>query len=189
MAPSTQQNGNGTSNGASSVSRFDKPASRVTEEYERGPDVWSVFNPLNFPSAVNLGQGFMNFQPPRYVLDEFSTLAQERTDVHHYSHPKGRPRLRKAVADYIGSQFRKPKGKDVQAAPGQAPQVRQTSEPLDLESEIIITAGANGGMYCALAAFLEPGDEVLLLEPYFDQYEMEIKFNQGELHASSHLQS
>lgn len=153
MSSATHSNG---SNSAASTSRFDKPASRIMEEYEKGPDVWSVFNPMNFPHATSLGQGFMNFPPPTFVREELSKMATERTDVHHYSHPKGRPRLRQAVSDYIGSQFKKPKGKDIQAAPGQLPQIRQSCEPLDIESEVIITAGANGGMYSAFAAWLEP---------------------------------
>lgn len=147
------------SNGSKeSIPRFHKPAQRIAEEYERGPDVWSVFNPINFPNVVNLGQGFMNFAPPSYVRDAFSKIASERVDVHHYSHPKGRPRLRKAVIDYIGDQFKKPpNGNDVTPAPGKAPQMRSTSEAIDVENEIVITSGANGGMYSALTAFLEPG--------------------------------
>lgn len=139
------------------ASRLGKPASRIAEAYEAGPDVWTVFNPVVFPKAINLGQGFMNFPPPQFVRDAFGKIAAERTDVHHYSHPKGRPRLRKAVADYIGCEFKKPKGKDVEPTEGQLPQVRSSKEELDVETEVLITAGANGGMYSVLTAFLEPG--------------------------------
>ena len=142
---------------ATSASRLAKPAGRITEAYEAGPDVWSVFNPLVFPNAINLGQGFMNFPPPSFVRDAFCKISAERTDVHHYSHPKGRPRLRKAVADYAGGQFRKPRGADVAPAKGTLPKVRDAREALDTESEILITAGANAAMYSTLAAFLEPG--------------------------------
>lgn len=138
-------------------SRLDRPASRIAEAYDAGPDVWSVFNPLVFPNAVNLGQGFMNFPPPDFVRDSFCKIAAERTDVHHYSHPKGRPRLRKAVANYIGEEFRKPKGDDFGPLNGQVSQVRESKEPLDIEKEVLITAGANAAIYSTLAAFLEPG--------------------------------
>jgi kynurenine aminotransferase len=132
------------------TSRLGKPASRIT-------DVWSVFNPINFPNAVNLGQGFMNFPPAPFVRDAFCKIAAERTDMHHYSHPKGRPRLRKALAGYLGSELKKPKGEDAVPAEGKLPQIRDSSEELDVETEILITAGANGGMYSILTAFLEPG--------------------------------
>ena len=138
-------------------SRLEKPASRIADAYEAGPDVWSVFNPLVFPNAINLGQGFMNFPPPAFVRDSFCKIAADRTDVHHYSHPKGRPRLRKAVADHVGEQFRKPKGADAHPAKGQMPQIRTSKEALDTETEVLITAGANGAMYSTLTAFLEPG--------------------------------
>lgn len=160
--------------------RLAKVASRVANEVERGPDVWSVFNPLAFPSAVNLGQGFMNFPPPPFVRDAFLKQAAERTDVHHYSHPKGRPRLRQAVAKTYAPQLHKPKDDyDPAPADGALPQVRQSQEPLDIETEVLITAGANGGMYSVLTAFIEPGDEVIFLEPFFDQYEMEVVYNDG----------
>lgn len=150
---------NGT-NGAKVSSRLARPASRITESYNLGSDVWTVFNPLVFPKAVNLGQGFMNFPPPPFVRDALCKIAAERTDVHHYSHPKGRPRLRKAVADYLRESLRKPKGTDVAAPPpieGHFPQLRESSEGLNVDTEVLITAGANGGMYSIFTAFLEPG--------------------------------
>lgn len=173
-----------TANGATSggpSARLAKPAHRVAGEVQKGPDVWSVFNPLAFPTAVNLGQGFMNFPPPKFVRDAFITQAAERTDVHHYSHPKGRPRLRQAVAKHVGPHLHKPEnGCDPVPPQGQTPHVRSnSSEEIDVESEVLITAGANGGMYSVLTAFLEPGDEVIFLEPFFDQYEMEVVYNDG----------
>jgi kynurenine aminotransferase len=154
----TTQNGSASTGPSKTSSRLEAPASRIAEAYAAGPDVWTVFNPVVFPTAVNLGQGFMSFPPPPFVRDALCKIAAERTDVHHYSHPKGRPRLRKAVADYLGSELKKPKGgKDVLPAAGQAPQIRTTSEELDVETEVLITGGANGGMYSVLTAFLEPG--------------------------------
>lgn len=171
---------NGIPNKGGPSARLAKVANRLVGEVEKGPDVWSVFNPLVFPTAVNLGQGFMNFPPPPFVRDAFLKEASERTDVHHYSHPKGRPRLRQAVAKNYGPFIHKPKdGFDPSPSPGQAPQIRKDAEALDPETEVLITAGANGGMYSVLTAFIEPGDEVIFLEPFFDQYEMEVVYNDG----------
>lgn len=159
MSASSQSNTAAAANGARPASRFAEPASRIDFEYSKGPDVWSVFNPINFPTAVNLGQGFMNWAPSPFVKNAFIKAAEERVDVHHYSHPKGRPRLRKAVAEYVGKSFHKPTSAQDDAPPaqGQLPQVRKTQEPLDVETEVQITAGANGGIYSVLTAFLEAG--------------------------------
>jgi len=44
---------------------------------------------------------------------------------------------------------------------------------LNPETEVVITTGANEGMLSAFMAFVEPGDEVIVFEPYFDQYVIE----------------
>ncbi|PWN48309.1 PLP-dependent transferase [Violaceomyces palustris] len=170
------------------TSRFHKErSSRIKTELSRGLDVWSLFNPVVFPSAVNLGQGFMNWQPPKYVLKGMNEAIEERVDVHHYSHPKGRLRLRQAISDHYSSEFNPPDsllpGADRWDGQGDSgPGLRMPSAKgrrLDVEEEIQVTSGANGGMYSILGAFLEEGDEVICIEPYFDQYEAEIIFNGG----------
>ncbi len=75
-------------------------AERIHAELNAGVDVWTLFNPVVFPTAINLGQGFMNWQPPSYILDAITTEFANRVDLHHYSHPKGRPRLRQAISDF-----------------------------------------------------------------------------------------
>lgn len=40
---------------------------------------------------------------------------------------------------------------------------------IDPETEIVVTTGANEGMLSAFMGFVEPGDEVIVFEPYFDQ--------------------
>ena len=98
---------------------------------------------------------------------------------HHYAHPRGRPRLLKAISKHYSSQFE-----------------NLVKEDRELEmNEIVVTAGANcgtsvsqafpiardqaddaKGMFAALTAHCEPGEEVILLEPYFDQYFASIHF-------------
>lgn len=167
-----------THNGNPTPSRVGALADRVTAEYTRGPDVWSTFTPAVFPDCVNLGQGFMNWAPPAFIKDALRDFTDERIDVHHYSHPKGRPRLRQALADTQSASYRKPRdaSKDVVSS-GATPQLRaDEGVALDPETEIQVTAGANGAIYCAMTAFLEPGDEVIFLSPHFDQYECEVTF-------------
>ena len=124
----------------------------------------------------------MNWAPPAFIRDALRDFADQRVDVHHYSHPKGRPRLRKALAEKLSESYRKPAdaSKDVVAS-GSTPQQRSNSgQTLDPETEVQVTAGANGAIYCAMTAFLEPGDEVIFLSPHFDQYECEVTFMGGK---------
>ena len=96
---------------------------------------------------VNMGQGFFGYNPPPFILDA-AKKALDRVDCNQYSPTKGRPRLKKAIADAY-SPF--------------------VGRKLDPETEVTITTGANEGMLSAFMAFIEPGDEVIIFEPFFDQ--------------------
>jgi len=164
-----------------------QPASRMHEELNRGTDVWTFFNQGVFPTAVNLGQGFMNWKPPAFLLDRLLEEARDRVDLHHYSSARGRPRLLKAISETYSASFHKPaagntdmfEGKvdlDATGLPAQRP---QSGAKLDPMSEMVVTPGANEAMYSVATAFLEEGDEVILLEPFFDQYVCEATYNGG----------
>ncbi|KZV69864.1 PLP-dependent transferase [Peniophora sp. CONT] len=134
-------------------------SSRLREGRALAQDVWSIFNAANLPAdCINLGQGYMNFAPPKWVTAAAESALQE-VATNHYSHPKGRPRLRQAIKQTYEEQF---------------------GRSLDVESEILITSGANEGMYSVLTAFLEVGDEVIMFEPFFDQYLPSVTFNGGK---------
>ncbi len=75
------------------------------------------------PNCINLGQGYTNFAPPRWVTKAAEDALQTQSS-NHYSHPKGRIRLREAI-----KAFYKPK----------------LNRDLDIESEILVTSGANEG--------------------------------------------
>ncbi|CDO68688.1 hypothetical protein BN946_scf184652.g15 [Trametes cinnabarina] len=133
-------------------------SSRLKEGRALAQDVWSIFNAANLPAdCINLGQGYMNFAPPEWVKhaaeDALNSVA-----TNHYSHPKGRLRLREAIKDHYSPQF----GRD-----------------LNVDSEILVTSGANEGQYSVFVAFLEQGDEVIMFEPFFDQYLPSVTFNGG----------
>ncbi|AAW40632.1 aminotransferase, putative [Cryptococcus deneoformans JEC21] len=124
-------------------------------------DVWSIFTPANVPAdCINLGQGFMNWAPPDWIRAESHESMDHDIMSNHYSHPRGRPRLLKAISKHYSPQFENivARGKDL------------TNE------EILVTSGANCGMFAALTAHCEPGDEVICIEPYFDQYFASIHF-------------
>lgn len=99
----------------------------------------------------------MNFGPPTWVT-QAAEKALNEVSPNHYSHPKGRIRLREAIKKHYSSDF---------------------GRELNVETEILVTSGANEGEYSILTAFLEQGDEVIMFEPFFDQYLASIIFNGG----------
>ncbi|KAH7870620.1 pyridoxal phosphate-dependent transferase [Lentinula edodes] len=135
-----------------------KFSSRLKDGRALAEDVWSIYNVANLPAdCINLGQGYMNFAPPEWVRK----AAEEALGVvaaNHYSHPKGRIRLRQAIKKVYDPQLHR---------------------DLDVEKEILVTSGANEGQYSVFTAFLEQGDEVIMFEPFFDQYLASVTFNGG----------
>ncbi|THH33661.1 hypothetical protein EUX98_g542 [Antrodiella citrinella] len=134
-------------------------SSRLREGRALAQDVWSIFNAANLPhDCINLGQGYMNFAPPEWI-QEAANEALGTVSASHYSHPRGRPRLREALKKYY------------------EPMIGRT---LNTEKEILVTSGANEGQYSVFVAFLEEGDEVIMFEPFFDQYLPSVTFNGGK---------
>lgn len=105
-----------------------------------------------------MGQGFFGYNPPKFILDA-AKEALDRVDCNQYSPTKGRPRLKKAIADSY------------------TPFWGRTIDP---DTEVTITTGANEGMLSAFMAFLEEGDEVIIFEPFFDQYVGEREKERGD---------
>ncbi|PCH41280.1 PLP-dependent transferase [Wolfiporia cocos MD-104 SS10] len=161
--PVNGANGVHSLNGVNGAKKQDRSnlipfSSRLKEGRALAEDVWSIFNAANLPpDCLNLGQGYMNFAPPAWVT-EAAEIALNDVGPNHYSHPKGRMRLRQAIKNLYGPQL----GRD-----------------LDVESEILVTSGANEGQYSVFTAFLEAGDEVIMFEPFFDQYLPSVTFNGG----------
>lgn len=137
-----------------------KPAARVTS---RRQDVWSIINEAaaNSPNQpiINMGQGFFGYNPPPFILDA-AKKALDRVECNQYSPTRGRPRLKKAIADAYSPMW---------------------GRKLDPESEVVITTGANEGMLSAFMGFIEEGDEVIVFEPFFDQYISNIEMPGGKV--------
>ncbi|KDR83595.1 hypothetical protein GALMADRAFT_235859 [Galerina marginata CBS 339.88] len=151
-------------NGLSNSPKIDRSnlipfSSRLKEGRALALDVWTIFSAVNLPAdCINLGQGYMNFAPPKWVTDA-AEVALNAVASNHYSHPRGRIRLREAIKAFYGPQL---------------------NRELDVESEILVTSGANEGQYSVFTAFLEHGDEVIMFEPFFDQYLPSVTFNGGK---------
>jgi N-succinyldiaminopimelate aminotransferase len=97
--------------------------------------------------AINLGQGFPDTDGPAEVRD--AAIAAIRAGCNQYPPGAGTPELRAAVAEH---------------------QRRFYGLEYDPASEILVTAGATEGVAATLLALCEPGDEVVVFEPYYDSY-------------------
>ena len=98
--------------------------------------------------AVNLGQGFPDVDGPPSVAQAAATAIMTGHG-NQYPPGPGIPELRAAVADH---------------------QRRFYGLAYDPGTEVLITAGATEAIAAALLALLEPGDEVIAFEPYYDSY-------------------
>jgi len=98
--------------------------------------------------AVSLAQGFPDFPAP----DELKQAAADAifADVNQYAITWGAKPLRDAIA-----------AKTARMYPGWEP---------DPETEITVTCGATEGMIAAMLAILDPGDEVIVFEPFYENY-------------------
>ncbi|KAK4101998.1 PLP-dependent transferase [Parathielavia hyrcaniae] len=145
---------------SSTMSEKLKPAARVSGNRQ---DVWSIINEAAAASPkqpiINMGQGFFGYNPPDFILDA-AKQALDQVECNQYSPTKGRPRLKKAISDAYAPFW---------------------GRNLDPETEITITTGANEGMLSAFMAFIEPGDEVIIFEPFFDQYISNIEMPGGKI--------
>ena len=97
--------------------------------------------------AVNLAQGFPDFPAPSAMKEAASRAIAD--DVNQYAVTWGADRLRRAIAAWYHARY----GMDV-----------------DPDAEVTVTCGATEGMASVFLALLDPGDEVIVLEPYYENY-------------------
>ncbi|GAA0203870.1 MULTISPECIES: pyridoxal phosphate-dependent aminotransferase [unclassified Aeromicrobium] len=97
--------------------------------------------------AVNLGQGFPDTDGPDAVID--AAVAALRGGANQYAPGPGVPDLRLAVAEH---------------------QRRWYGLEVDPETEVAVTTGATEAIAAAVLGIVEAGDEVIVLEPYYDSY-------------------
>ncbi len=106
--------------------------------------------------SVNLGQGFPDTDGPDSLLED--AIAAIRAGANQYPPGRGIPALRQAIVDH---------------------QKRFYDLSYDPDTQVLVTTGATEAIAAALLAFVEPGDEVIALEPYYDSYAAGIAFAGG----------
>ena len=97
--------------------------------------------------AVNLSQGFPDFDPPKEILDRLAQVTGE--DVHQYSITWGAQNFREALAEK---------------------QRRFMGLPIDPDKHIVTTCGSTEAMMAAMMTVVDPGDKVVIFSPFYENY-------------------
>ncbi len=97
--------------------------------------------------AINLSQGFPDFDPPKELLNALEATAQR--GPHQYAVTWGAPNFRKALAEK---------------------QSRFMGVPLDPDSNIVVTCGSTEAMIVAMMTVCNPDDKVIIFSPFYENY-------------------
>ena len=122
-----------------------------------GTTIFTVMSALAHEhGAVNLGQGFPDFDCDPRLIDAVNTAM--RAGLNQYPPMAGVPALREAVAAKIAATY---------------------GHAYDPGTEITVTAGATQAIITIILAVVHPGDEVIVLDPCYDSYEPNIELAGG----------
>ncbi|MBQ2864950.1 MAG: aminotransferase class I/II-fold pyridoxal phosphate-dependent enzyme [Clostridia bacterium] len=97
--------------------------------------------------AINLAQGFPDFDPPKAMLDRLAEVSYQ--GPHQYPITMGAPNFRQALARKCG---------------------RFMGRTLDPDTEIVATIGSTEAMVDTIFALTNPGDKIAMFSPYFENY-------------------
>jgi methionine aminotransferase len=106
--------------------------------------------------AINLSQGFPDFDGPRALLDSVGHYIQQ--GANQYAPMTGVPALREQIAGKVATLY----GRKVCA-----------------DQEITVTSGATEALFAAISSVVRKGDEVIIFDPAYDSYEPAIELNGG----------
>lgn len=108
--------------------------------------------------SVNLGQGFPDYDGPAFMLAEAERAIAD--GVNQYPPGKGIAPLRQAIVNHAS---------------------RHYGLAYDAETEVVVTTGATEALAAAILAFVDPGDEVIALEPFYDSYSASVELAGGRI--------
>lgn len=110
---------------------------------------------------MNLGQGLPDDLIPNYVIKSLNDVVNDpSTALHQYTRGFGHPRLINAISALYTN-------------------LLHMSNPINPQTEVLVTDGAYEALFCAIMGNVNPGDEVIIIEPYFDCYEPMVKLAGG----------
>ncbi len=99
--------------------------------------------------AINFAQGFPDFEPPPEIVEAAQEALAAGGAYHQYATTWGAPALRQAVAHKKSAEW---------------------GLPVDPEREVTVACGATESMMAAMLATVDPGDEVIVFEPFYENY-------------------
>ncbi|KAF2346250.1 Aminotransferase class I/classII, partial [Trinorchestia longiramus] len=123
--------------------------------------VWVEFIQLALEvKPLNLGQGFPDFAAPENVRNALSRVCNDEQNVllNQYTRGFGHPRLVTALSKLYSQELER---------------------PIDAMNEVLVTAGAYESLFVAIMGLVNPGDEVIIIEPFFDCYPPQVKMAGG----------
>jgi aminotransferase len=97
--------------------------------------------------AVNLSQGFPDFEPPQAILERLAQVTHE--DFHQYAITWGAQNFREALAEK---------------------QSKYMGHPVDPNTEVVVTCGSTEAMMAAMMTVANPGDKVIVFSPFYENY-------------------
>ena len=98
-------------------------------------------------NAINLSQGFPDFDPPKEICDRLAEVSHE--DYHQYAIKWGAQNFREALANK---------------------QEKYMGLPIDPNKNIVVTCGSTEAMMCAMMTVCDPGDKVVVFSPFYENY-------------------
>ena len=101
--------------------------------------------------AINLAQGFPDFDPPKEMMDRLEVVSHK--GPHQYPITMGAPNFRQAIARKCGHFM---------------------GRTIDPETEIVATIGSTEAMVDTLFALTNPGDRVVMFSPFFENYRAQV---------------
>lgn len=121
------------------------PARRVAPF---GTTIFTEINALaRQHNAINLGQGMPDFDGPAAVIE--AAVSALQAGFNQYPPGPGIEPLRRGIADHA---------------------LRFYDLPVDPAAGVLVTPGATEAVFCAIMGLVDPGDEVIVIEPFFDSY-------------------
>ena len=122
-----------------------------------GTTIFTVMSKMALDyGAINLSQGFPDFPMDEKLINFVHRNMLE--GFNQYAPMPGVPELRKAVAEVVSNTY---------------------SRTIDADKEVTIVAGGTQALFSAIAAFISPGDEVILFDPSYDSYDPSVRLNGG----------
>jgi kynurenine--oxoglutarate transaminase/cysteine-S-conjugate beta-lyase/glutamine--phenylpyruvate transaminase len=126
------------------------------------PTVWHEFSPLAVQhNAVNLGQGFPDWDPPAFCQTAMTNSVDPAAgrQANQYARSYAHLPLAKVLAQDYSARW---------------------DRDINPDTQIGTAVGCTNALYCALQGLINPGDQVVLLEPAFDIYSSQVRMAGGE---------